>query len=102
MNRNTNLCFRFFRTSTVENKTALENFIRKLSNSTYKNFEDLPDFDPIKPEEYLRTLVSLALPFGPTLTIGASGINLKIQPTITEMGLCYAVNSKVAEYNAPA
>ncbi|KAI8423923.1 hypothetical protein MSG28_002595, partial [Choristoneura fumiferana] len=92
----------FVKTSTVENKTALESFIRKLANFTYRNFEDLPDSDLIDPNEYLKILVSLAAPFGPTLTIGASGINLKIQPTITEMGLCYAVNSKVAEYNSPA
>ncbi|XP_063377585.1 sodium channel protein Nach-like [Cydia fagiglandana] len=92
----------YVRNSPVPDKTALKKFIMQLSNSTYKNFEELPEYDPIPTTEYLPTLLNLTAHFGPTLTIGASGILLKVQPTITEMGLCYAINSKVAEYNSPS
>ncbi|KAJ2951863.1 hypothetical protein O0L34_g4106 [Tuta absoluta] len=89
----------YVQSSTEPDKEKLEKFIRSLSNATYENFEDIPDYTGIDPEYYMDILLNLTREFRPTLTIGASGISLKIFPTITEMGLCYAVNSRVAVYN---
>lgn len=89
------------RNSKEENKTLLENFITQLSTTNYKNFEDIPDYSGIPPEKYLQLLLNLSAPFKPTLTIGVPNVALTIIPTITEIGLCYAINSITAEYNSP-
>ncbi|KAI5633480.1 amiloride-sensitive sodium channel domain-containing protein [Phthorimaea operculella] len=89
----------YVESSTEPNKELLEKFIRALSNATYQNFDDIPDYEGISPEYFMDILLNLTREFRPTLTIGASGISLNIVPTITEMGLCYAVNSRVAVYN---
>ncbi|KAG7307709.1 hypothetical protein JYU34_006276 [Plutella xylostella] len=83
-------------------REKLEAFIIALANTTYENLDLLPEFDGLRPSQYMDTLLKLTPSFTPTLTIGAAGIHLNIEPTITEMGLCYAVNSKVAIYNSPA
>ncbi|XP_026489179.2 pickpocket protein 28-like [Vanessa tameamea] len=84
-----------------EDKEKLEIFIKALANTTFENFDTIPKYDGIVPEKYLEVLVNLSSDFHPTLSIGASGVHLHIVPTITEMGLCYAINSKVAVYNSP-
>lgn len=72
-----------------------------LANATYENFNDIPDYKGIAPEDYMELILNLSAVFKPSLTIGVSGIILNIVPTITEMGLCYSVNSEVAIYNSP-
>ncbi|XP_047022424.1 pickpocket protein 28-like isoform X1 [Helicoverpa zea] len=91
----------YLRNSNEENKTKLESFILTLANSSYRNFEDIPDYEGVTPDKYIQLLLNLSLPFKPTLTIGVSNVVLSIVPTITEMGLCYSVNSRTAEYNSP-
>lgn len=91
----------FYRSSPEPDKEKLSNFIYKLANASYENFEDVPEYDGIDPTTYMDLLLQLSRPFKPTLTIGASGISLNIMPTVTEMGLCYAINSRMAVYNSP-
>ncbi|XP_038223177.1 sodium channel protein Nach-like [Zerene cesonia] len=92
----------FVKNSEIDDKEGLKRFIIALGNATYKNFETLPMFDQVKPSEHIDILVELSSGFKPSLTIGALGRDLEITPTITEMGLCYAINSKIAVYNSPA
>ncbi|XP_050562212.1 pickpocket protein 28-like [Spodoptera frugiperda] len=91
----------FLRNSKEENKTRLENFIISLANASYRNFESIPVYPDISPDKYIQLLVNLSVLFKPSLTIGVSNVALSIVPTITEMGLCYAVNSRMAVYNSP-
>ncbi|KAJ8727291.1 hypothetical protein PYW07_001410 [Mythimna separata] len=91
----------FLRSSNEPNKTKLENFVISLSNTSYRNFENIPDYTGITPDKYIQLLMNLSAPFKPTLTIGVSNVVLSIVPTVTEMGLCYAVNSRTAVYNSP-
>uniref|UniRef100_A0A2H1VM38 SFRICE_025969 n=1 Tax=Spodoptera frugiperda TaxID=7108 RepID=A0A2H1VM38_SPOFR len=91
----------FLRNSKEENKTRLENFIISLANASYRNFESIPIYPDISPDKYIQLLVNLSVLFKPSLTIGVSNVALSIVPTITEMGLCYAVNSRMAVYNSP-
>ena len=90
-----------YRNSNEPNKTRLETFIITLANASYKNFENIPVYPEITPDKYIQLLMNLSAPFKPTLTIGVSNVALSIVPTITEMGLCYAVNSRTAVYNSP-
>ncbi|KAM3956664.1 pickpocket 9 [Aphomia sociella] len=92
----------YVESSPEPDKERLMKFIIGISNATYKTFETMPIYDGIPADQYMELVVNLSASFKPTLTIGASGISLHIIPTITEMGLCYAVNSKVAIYNSPA
>ncbi|CAH0729111.1 unnamed protein product, partial [Brenthis ino] len=91
----------YVRLSNEEDKEQMKVFIKALANATFENFDTMPKYDGIPPEKYLEILLNLSMLFKPTLTIGASGINLDIVPTVTEMGVCYAINSKVAVYNSP-
>ncbi|XP_072939809.1 sodium channel protein Nach-like [Epargyreus clarus] len=89
------------RNSNVDNKEELEAFIKALTNATYRNFDLLPNYTGIPPESYLDILINVSSEFKPTLTIGASGISIVLMPTVTEMGLCVAINSQLAIYNSP-
>lgn len=93
--------FCFTRNSEEPDKESLEKFLIALTNATYDNFENVPSYSGIVPNNYMETILNLSTNLSPTLTIGATGIILNIEPTITEMGLCYAINSKVAVYNDP-
>lgn len=76
-------------------------FIEKLSNATFENYDQLPmnrTFD-IDSNQYLDLLWNLTIVFKPELNSG-SVHKLFLQDTITELGICYAVNSKVAVYNS--
>lgn len=90
-----------FRNSLEPDKEKLEKFIYALSNSTYETFESIPDYAGVRAEDYLGLLLNLTAAFKPSLTIGVTGVILNIVPTITEMGICYAVNSRVSVYNSP-
>ncbi|CAB3237916.1 unnamed protein product [Arctia plantaginis] len=91
----------YLNNSKVENKTALQSFIIGLANASYKSFEFVPEYFEVPPEEYVDLLLNLSLEFKPTLTIGVANVALNVVPTITEMGLCYAINSRTAIYNSP-
>ncbi|XP_037868898.1 pickpocket protein 28 [Bombyx mori] len=91
----------YLRSFKEEDKSTLEAFIRGLSNISYENFNTVPIYDGIPSDKYLELILNFTTTFKPTLTIGVTGVTLGIVPTITEMGLCYAVNSKVAVYNSP-
>ncbi|GBP86201.1 Pickpocket protein 11 [Eumeta japonica] len=91
----------YVKRSNATDKEKLLSFIRALSNATYESFGEVPDYPDLRADNYMELLLNLSAAFGPTLTIGATGIALNIQPTITEMGLCYAINSKTAIYNSP-
>lgn len=76
-------------------------FIEKLSNATFENYEQLPmnrTFG-IDSNQYLDLLWNLTLVFKPELNSGSAN-KLYLQDTITELGICYAVNSKIAVYNS--
>ncbi|CAG9559483.1 unnamed protein product [Danaus chrysippus] len=91
----------YIRNANATDPDELREFITALAKANFENFNTVPYYHEISPDRYLELILSLAPPFAPSLTIGASGINLQIEPTITEMGLCYAINSKVAVYNSP-
>lgn len=91
----------YLRNSSETNKTLLEAFIYAIANASYDNFGDIPKYDKIHPDDYESLMLNLSNVFAPTLTVGVTGVTMQIMPTITEMGLCYAVNCKAAVYNSP-
>lgn len=97
-----NFCSNFqFAENNNVSMNNLQEFILSLANANYRTFKDVVDFDGIAPEKFMDLILNMSRTFEPSLTIGVSGIMLNIVPTITEMGLCYAVNSKIAIYNSP-
>ncbi|XP_045765854.1 sodium channel protein Nach-like [Maniola jurtina] len=84
-----------------DDKENFKKFIKTLANTTFENFNTVPEYKGIDPDDYLELLLNLSALFKPTLVTSTSGFDLQIIPTITEMGLCYTINSKVAIYNTP-
>ncbi|EAT39390.1 AAEL008809-PA [Aedes aegypti] len=76
-------------------------FIIKLANASYDTFLDLPMHNSygIPSSDYLDLIYNLSWPFQPLISTGTT-LHLELQPTITELGLCLSVNSKVAEYSS--
>lgn len=86
---------------TEDDRAEFTEFIWKLSRSTFENFEDLPmnkTFD-IPSSDYMELIWNLSWPFKPEVSSGVRA-NLYLVETITELGICYAVNSRVAAYNS--
>lgn len=76
-------------------------FIIKLANASYNTFLDLPMHKSygIASSEYLDLIYNLSWPFQPLISTGTT-LHLELQPTVTELGLCLSVNSKIAEYSS--
>uniref|UniRef100_A0A182V6Z7 Uncharacterized protein n=1 Tax=Anopheles merus TaxID=30066 RepID=A0A182V6Z7_ANOME len=76
-------------------------FIVLLANVTYTTFLDLPMYKTfgIAGYEYMELLYNLSWSFQPQVNSGTASV-LSVQPTITELGLCLAVNSRIAVYNS--
>lgn len=78
-----------------------EIFIKRLANMSYDTMELLPvekDFG-INSEDYMELIYNLTWSFHPEISSGTS-IKLSMQSTITELGLCFAINSKIAVYSS--
>ncbi|KPJ05427.1 Sodium channel protein Nach [Papilio xuthus] len=91
----------YIRNSEVADKSNLREFINALANASFQTFESLPRYRAVPADHYMRLILELAPDFKPDINIGAAGVTLGPVPTITEMGLCYSFNSKVAIYNSP-
>lgn len=85
-----------------EDRAAFRAFVHKLSNATFETFNEVPSLSPmldIPAEDYMELLHNLTLHFNPDITSGTS-YKLHMTETVTEIGICYAVNSRVAAYNS--
>ncbi|XP_013164429.1 PREDICTED: uncharacterized protein LOC106115545 [Papilio xuthus] len=91
----------YIRNSEVADKSNLREFINALANASFQTFESLPRYRAVPADHYMRLILELAPDFKPDINIGAAGVTLGPVSTITEMGLCYSFNSKVAIYNSP-
>uniref|UniRef100_A0A182MVG2 Pickpocket n=1 Tax=Anopheles culicifacies TaxID=139723 RepID=A0A182MVG2_9DIPT len=76
-------------------------FVVLLANVSYSTFLDLPMYKTfgIAGYEYMELLYNLSWNFEPQVNSGTS-TELSVQPTITELGLCLAVNSRIGVYNS--
>lgn len=84
-----------------DDRQEFTTFIYKLSNATFENYDELPmnrTFG-INSNQYLHLIWNLSFTFHPELNSGTIH-KLYLQDTITELGICYAINSKVAVYNS--
>lgn len=85
------------------NETVKENarlFIKRLATISYEKMDEFPlDIDPgFDPENYLELVSDLKWEFLPEISSGTSN-KLGMMRTITENGICDAVNSKISYYN---
>ncbi|KAJ3643261.1 hypothetical protein Zmor_025985 [Zophobas morio] len=88
--------------STEKNKSLLREFLVTLSEATYTNFETVVEYNGITEENYLDILLDLQFEFKPA--VSNSGGNDKLytlEKIVSEMGICYSFNSKLAIYNSP-
>lgn len=81
-------------------KAYAREFIKQLASISYDTMENFPldIYNSFKPEEYLELMSDLKWDFVPEISSGTSN-KLIMMRTITENGICDAVNSKVSYYN---
>lgn len=81
-------------------KANAREFIKRLATISYDTMADFPlDIDPgISPDNYLQLVNDLKWDFLPEISSGTSN-KLVMMRSITENGICDAVNSKVSYYN---
>lgn len=84
------------------NETAKANariFLQKLATVSYDTMSEFPvELDPgINPDTYLELMSDLKWDFVPEISSGTSN-KLIMMRTVTEHGICDAVNSKVSYY----
>lgn len=86
---------------TDEIKQQFKRFLTILSNVTYENLEDIPMNNTfgIASDDYMDLLYNLSAPFNPEISSGTS-TKLFMIDTVTELGFCHSVNTKVAGYNS--
>lgn len=92
----------FINFSQEPNKTLLKEFIVSLANANYKNFDEIVKYDGITNEQYLPLILDLQFKFQPEITISDIQIqDFGFEQIISEMGICYTINSQLAKYNSP-
>lgn len=76
-------------------------FINKLANISYENIHELPMNNTfgLKSDSYLSLLYNLSWTFSPEISSGTAN-KFYLQDVVTELGICYAVNSKIAIYHS--
>lgn len=88
--------------SKEENKTLLRDFLVSLSEATYKTFHKIVPYDKIPSDQYMKLMLDLQFEFDPSVSnSGANGYQYILQKVVTETGICYSFNSKLAIYNSP-
>ncbi|CRL03774.1 CLUMA_CG016550, isoform A [Clunio marinus] len=82
-------------------KANAREFIKRLSTISYETMSDFPlDIDPgFDPDDYLKLLNEFKWRFVPEISSGTSN-KLLLAETVTENGICDAVNSNIAFYNS--
>lgn len=82
-------------------KAYAREFIKRLASVSYDTMENFPldVYNSFKPEEYLELMSELKWDFVPEISSGTSN-KLIMMRTVTENGICDAVNSKVSYYNS--
>ncbi|XP_017025399.1 pickpocket protein 28 [Drosophila kikkawai] len=93
-------------------KAILWDFLENLANSTYINFQNIPESDQIdqiikelrlKPENYMELIYNLTYdstyePIEKQRTRSIDGqVNIHVRQVLTEYGLCYLGNSRLGE-----
>ncbi|KAH8281806.1 hypothetical protein KR054_003093 [Drosophila jambulina] len=93
-------------------KAILWDFLENLANSTYINFQNIPESDQIdhiikdlglKPEKYMELIYNLTYdstyePIEKQRTRSIDGqVNIHVRQVLTEYGLCYLGNSRLGE-----
>lgn len=81
-------------------KANVRTFLKRLATISFETMGDFPlDIDSgISPDHYLDLMNELKWDFIPEISSGTSN-KLQIMRTITEHGICDAVNSRVSYYN---
>ncbi|XP_055543488.1 sodium channel protein Nach, partial [Wyeomyia smithii] len=76
-------------------------FVVKLANATYDTFANLPMHKTygIDSADYMDLISNLSLQFLPQIS-SATILPLRSQQTVTELGVCMTINSKIADYNS--
>lgn len=82
-------------------KSDFRNFILKLANSSFDSFHELPMNKTfgIPSSSYLELLFDLKWNFEPEMSSGTL-TRMYLDETITELGICYSVNSMIAKYSS--
>lgn len=88
--------------SIEKNKTQLKQFLITLSQANYYNLDQIVPYEGITEEEYLPLLLDLQFNFKPSVSnSGIDGRKYSLQKIVSEMGICYCFNSKLAIYSSP-
>lgn len=73
-----------------------------LASAKYENFESIPQNTDIPPEDYLKIIKEIEFEFYPSVSnSGTNSHQYNLEQIISEMGICYSFNSKLAVYSSP-
>lgn len=82
-------------------RDEFRNFIVALASASFETFETVPKNNTfnIRSKDYLSLIKNLTWLFEPEISSGTT-FTMYLQETITELGICYSVNTKLAYYNS--
>uniref|UniRef100_A0A6P7FJR7 Sodium channel protein Nach-like isoform X1 n=1 Tax=Diabrotica virgifera virgifera TaxID=50390 RepID=A0A6P7FJR7_DIAVI len=85
----------------IKDKELFKKFIISLTQASYLNLETVVDYEGIPGEEFINLINQFKFRFQVSTTNSAGQEKaVRIEPTYTEMGICYTVNSHIAIYNS--
>lgn len=86
--------------SHIKNKKLLRKFLQQLSNLTLENIDNIINYPDIHPNDYIKILNYITYKNNVIITT-AYNKTYFMKRILTEMGICYTFNSKIANYMTP-
>ncbi|XP_056637722.1 sodium channel protein Nach [Diorhabda sublineata] len=87
--------------NSIKDKELFKKFVKSLLEATYLNLDSIVEYEGISGDNFVDLIYKFRFPFKPTITSSAGMEKLEVDPTFTEMGLCYSFNSQIAVYSSP-
>ncbi|GLV31740.1 pickpocket 9 [Carabus blaptoides fortunei] len=90
-----------YKKETQAEKSELKQFLTVLyTQESFKSFRNIFDFDKLRKEDYLNTLLEVTSDFKPDISSTFRKFAV-LREVITELGICYSYNSELSIYNSP-
>lgn len=85
----------------IKDKETYRKFINALLNASYENFDQLLEYNNLNGNDFIDLIQKFKFKFKPIVSATIFPEKDDLQMSITDLGVCYSLNSQLAIYNSP-
>lgn len=84
----------------IKDKNKYRKFVHTLLSANYENFDAIVDYENMTGDDFLGIIKKFRFRFNFNSAVKIT-LPYNLQMSITELGVCYSFNSRLAVYNSP-